>query len=311
MDAEPLAMKVPDIGESSPVSIASMFKNDFQPEMQPLTLPGAWTVVGKGGRPLKNTKTYDLPKKPKKKKQKKSTPADVEFEPLADMVEMPSSSKCLDKVERAAAKQEKITMGGRDARHWARYRRAKQEKVFALDAMTAALGDDGMLGDVIEPGMMERPSMPRSMKPRSNKGDSHAEKMRRKARFASQAAKCYEPETSFERTAAIVISIQVLARQVKRNGQASPPKHGKGKYNGKDALEADAASKRWLPQMNKLKSMVESILEIDGGADAIEHFGDIKKRKDELTTSGKTGKRSRLWREGSVVGEARKSCVTM
>merc|ERR1719453_838629 len=117
--------------------------NDFPPEMKSFILPGAWTVVGKGGRPLKNLKTYDPPQTPKKKKKKSSRKA-VEGELHATLVEMPSSSKCLDKLERVAVKHEKDAMRGRDARYWVHYRRAKQEQIFARDTLTAALGEVGM-----------------------------------------------------------------------------------------------------------------------------------------------------------------------
>ena len=71
MEAEPLVPTKMSAIEASPVSIASAF-NELQPEIQSLVLPGAWTVVGKGGKPLKNSKTYDPPKKRKKKNKEGS-----------------------------------------------------------------------------------------------------------------------------------------------------------------------------------------------------------------------------------------------
>ena len=93
MEAEPLVPTKMSAIEASPVSIASAF-NELQPEIQSLVLPGAWTVVGKGGKPLKNSKTYDPPKK-RKKKTKKARTIKRGDEPLADMIEMPSGNKII------------------------------------------------------------------------------------------------------------------------------------------------------------------------------------------------------------------------
>jgi len=298
MDAEPLVHKAAHV-ESSPVSIASAFP-EFPPEMQSFILPGAWTVVGKGGKPLKNSKTYDPPKARKKKKSR-ARKADAD-DLHATLAEMPSSSKCLNKHERTASKREKKAECGRDARYWSKYRQAKQEKIFALDALTAALGDDGMLGDDIEPGMIERPlAVPKTLAQRQNKGDRHAEKVRRRARLASQAAKCYVPDTDdFDAEEAMIRTLQWEAAKASHESErATQSAHAEGK-EGKAAPATGL--RKWLPDMKQLKSIVQAVLEAEEAEaepESIEHCADAKKRKDEnFHPARKTGKKSKVWREG-------------
>lgn len=304
MEAEPLVPTKMSAIEASPVSIASAF-NEFQPEIQSLVLPGAWTVVGKGGKPLKNSKTYDPPKKRKKKKKKARTIKRGD-EPLADMIEMPSSSRCLDEVDRMAIKREKTTSHGRDAKHWARYRQAKQEKIFALDALTAALGDNGMFGDSIEPGMIERPhSMPKSMKQRNNKKNSHAEKTRRANRLASQASRCYqlddpEGENLMHGTMDEIISRKAM--EIIKQATEDSLLYGK-RGNRKDRKARGSFSK-WLPSMKSMRSIVSTVL--GDGADGFE----VRKRKDELSRRDKAGKKSKLSKESKHDGK-KGSCSMM
>ena len=299
MDAEPLVHKAAHV-ESSPVSIASAFP-EFPPEMQSFILPGAWTVVGKGGKPLKNSKTYDPPKARKKKKKSRARKADAD-DLHATLAEMPSSSKCLNKHERTASKREKKAECGRDARYWSKYRQAKQEKIFALDALTAALGDDGMLGDDIEPGMIERPlAVPKTLAQRQNKGDRHAEKVRRRARLASQAAKCYVPDTDdFDAEEAMIRTLQWEAAKASHESErATQSAHAEGK-EGKAAPATGL--RKWLPDMKQLKSIVQAVLEAEEAEaepESIEHCADAKKRKDQnFHPARKTGKKSKVWREG-------------
>jgi len=192
-ESELIPMNKPDQQQpsltSSPVSIAAPH---YVPEIQPISLPGAWTVVGKGGRPLKG-KMYDEPKKSKKKKKAPRSRKAAEGEPLAALEEAPSSSTCLNKCERSSAKHGKVLTRARDAKHWARYQQDKAAKLEALNALLSANGDltDGVevASPVVSPNRKKPPH-------RNNKANSHAEKTRRANRFASAAARCYSPESS-------------------------------------------------------------------------------------------------------------------
>ena len=70
-----------------------------------------------------------------------------------------------------------------------------------------------------------------------------------------------------------------------------------------------------LPELKQLKSIVQAVLESESEeAELIEHSGDAKKRKEHHSPARKTGKKSKLWREGkkAVLNEGgRKSCIMM
>lgn len=173
---------------SSPVSVASTL--DIPGEVKSLMLPGAWVVVGKGGRPLRNDKMYDEPaamltaKKRKKKKTRKAAP---EPEPLlVSLEEAGSSSKCLRGLERSTAQRSKQVMRSKDAKYWAGYQHAKELKRGALDELIAALS---LADDQAEDYAGELP-MPKQKPTKDNKANSEKAKARRRARSASAANRC-------------------------------------------------------------------------------------------------------------------------
>merc|ERR1712146_724921 len=60
-ESEAVVVKSKPVAPNSPVRIDSIFD---MPEIKPIVLPGAWTTVGKGGRPLRGEqKMYDEPQK--------------------------------------------------------------------------------------------------------------------------------------------------------------------------------------------------------------------------------------------------------
>jgi len=81
----------------------------------------------------------------------------------------------------------------KEAKHWARYQRDKQLKIFARDTLIAALAHGGMLME----GEVEA-VVPEPLKQRNDKGRSRGAKLRRQARFASAAARCYSVEMDDE-----------------------------------------------------------------------------------------------------------------
>lgn len=182
---------------ASPISVASTFET--MPEIKPIVLPGAWVTVGKGGKPLKNTKMYDDPTKASKKKKRrrvrKQQPADTEPADLALLVALegaPSTSKSVERHERASTRREKMLARADDAKHWARYRKAKDAKAVAHDALVAALGygpdgPDDLADDEI--GENDEPAVPKPRSPRKL-----VEKVRRRARRDAAAARCYSQD---------------------------------------------------------------------------------------------------------------------
>jgi len=165
-----------DFISSSPVSIAS----SLLPEMQPLNLPGAWTVVGKGGRPLKNEpKMYDEPVKKKKKKARRLV--DSELEPTVE--DGPSTSKCLEMLGRSEAQKMKAIARSHDKKYWVRYQQAKQLKREAVEALIAVLESESTDGD----DASDRGKKLRHM-------TLQKKKIRRTARREAAAARCEWPE---------------------------------------------------------------------------------------------------------------------
>lgn len=174
---------------SSPISVASVFAG----ELQPLVLPGAWTVVGKGGKPVK--KMYDEPKKAdegknKKKKAKKARKVPVEDDaPLITLEEEPSSSKCMQTLERSIAARDKQVTRSHEAKFWAGYRQEKQLKREALAVLIAALERDK---DDDKDDDDETAELKTQFKPAfSCKANGAKDKIRRRARSAAAAARCF------------------------------------------------------------------------------------------------------------------------
>lgn len=176
---------------SSPISILGL----LEAEIQPISLPDAWTVVGKNGKPLKNAKMYDPPperaqKKTKKKRMRKPQGETEDDTLLAALAELPSSSVCHEKLAISTLKKKKETMRGQDIKYWARYRLAKELDRLARDQLEEALAADGELpisADEVSTSPDKR---------RDNKASSHAAKTRRKARFAALAERCYHVDDS-------------------------------------------------------------------------------------------------------------------
>lgn len=184
MDAVPVISAKPTDAPYSPISIASALDASW-PEMKPLTLPGEWTVVGKGGRPLKKH-MYSEPVVQKKKKKNRSRPRKIASQAPVHilMVEGPSSSKCFQDLDRSIAQHNKVVARSLEVKKWVRYRQAKAVKVSARDELIAAL--EGDCDSEIEPANEKR---------RNTKPNSNAAKARRRARFAASAARCLSLET--------------------------------------------------------------------------------------------------------------------
>jgi len=198
--------------KEAPQSPISVLSNAIDLELKPLTLPGAWVVVGKKGRPAKvEGKMYDDAVKAKKKKRKRKSKVVDEPQEPADMLaaaadlaaaqraaleDAPSTSESVDRSARTFARHAKAATRGRSAKAWAGRRLARHEKIAARDALIDALAADGMLeevGEATSPGA-SRTSKPEHSAPRKTDRSSHAQKTRRAARFQAAAAHCYSPE---------------------------------------------------------------------------------------------------------------------
>lgn len=208
-ESESIPAKV--LAPESPVSVLASV--DY-PELKPLTLPGAWTVVGKKGRPAKVDGIMYNEVQPKKKKRKrKSKTGDEPHDPSDELAaaaaaanlaaslraaleEAPSTSGCVERSERTCAQHAKAATRGRAAKAWASYRLAKEEKVAARDALIDALAAEGMLEEDGEamPGSPSSKVKPERPAPRKTDRNSHAQKTRRAKRFEAAAARCYSPE---------------------------------------------------------------------------------------------------------------------
>jgi hypothetical protein len=174
---------------SSPTSVAF----SFDIEIQPLVMPGAWSVVGKGGKTLRNTKTYDEPERDtlanKKKKKHRTRKPKPEEEPLSKMTleDLPSSSKCLIALNLGTSQKAKQMHRAKEAKSWVKYQQNKQLKREALEQLIA--GNElfeGLCGNetVMRPKVQRKPPM-------DNKANSSKDKARRHARSAAAAARCY------------------------------------------------------------------------------------------------------------------------
>jgi len=192
--------------KEAPQSPQSVLTNVIDIELKPLTLPGAWVVVGKKGRPAKvEGKMYEEVKAEKKKRKRKSKMSgDEPQEPsdeLAAAADLPASvQEALEEVSSTSgvgrstrtARHAKAATRGRSAKEWANYRLAKQEKIAASDALIDALAADGMLEEDGE--AMSSKKKPEHSVPRKTDRNSHAQKTRRARRFEAAATRCYLPE---------------------------------------------------------------------------------------------------------------------
>jgi len=195
--SQPLKLKEqpePTSMPSSPVSVASFLDSapgaQVPVEIKSLTLPGAWVVVGKGGRPVKNDKMYDEPLKAAKSKKKKKTRKVVETEPLLVTLENTgSSSKCLREFERSPSQRQKQMARAKEVKYWTAYQHAKQLRRDALGELVAALSlADGP--DDVEAPPLETVPAPRETTRRDHKANSSKDKARRRARSAAAALRC-------------------------------------------------------------------------------------------------------------------------
>jgi len=172
---------------ASPVSVAS----SFAAEMQPFVLPGAWTVVGKKGKPVKG-KMYDEPqvqvKKKKSKKKARKAPTDDDDLPLVALEEAPSSSKCLHALDRSTAARNKVVHRSLDAKFWSTYQQKKELKREALTTLLASLEIDGALD---KDDKTTQSKIAQSKPAFSCKANAAKDKARRRARSAAADAKCF------------------------------------------------------------------------------------------------------------------------
>jgi len=199
--------RVDDIS-ASPTNIASTFDLNEMPMMKLLPealeeikpLPGAWMVVGKGGRPLKDGVMYDAPS-PKKKKKKRNRARKVpgsdceEWSELADFAEAPSTSTCEQMLHCSTMRRQKEVGKQQERKLWSAYRQEKTIKILARDSLIYTLAKGGMLCEEAEEPALEM-SEPEPLPRRHDKGSSLRSKLRRRARFASAAARCYSTEGS-------------------------------------------------------------------------------------------------------------------
>lgn len=187
---------------ASPTTIASTFDFNAMPEMQPLPdsleaamtpRPGAWMVVGKGGRTLKDAVMYDdpMPRVHKKKRNRvRKAPSDDDSSLLANLVEEPSTSTCEQMMHRSMTRRAKQLGKKMDAKHWAQYRQEKELKVLARDTLIYVLAQGGMLEEVTD----EELSAPEPLKKRHDTRSRRGAKVRREKRLASAASRCYSAE---------------------------------------------------------------------------------------------------------------------
>jgi len=194
---------------ASPTTVASTFDLNMMPVILPLPgaleaikpLPGAWVVVGKGGRPLfKDGMMYDAPspKQKKKEQKKKNRPlkipdSDNESTVFADLAEAPSTSTCERTLRRSTTRHQKEVSKQKELKYWAAYRQEKATKILARDMLIYVLANEGMLGDETDERVLKMVA-PESLPRRHDKGSSRGAKLRRQARFAAAAARCYSAE---------------------------------------------------------------------------------------------------------------------
>jgi len=228
--------KEPKSVTSSPTSVASTYL-EFAPvpEMKPLPepLPGAWITVGKGGRAVSMIGTSMLDPNaaafvpafyPIEDNSNEAKHVDdilrimhhlvsvhdseqlmlakqfADADPVDDFEEEEASSsmssQCMLALGRSAMQREKALARAKDAKYWRKYQQTKHLKVLARDTLIAALADSALLGEIEEGADEIR--KPQPLPRRNDKGNRHGAKARRKARFASAAARCYSFEDEDE-----------------------------------------------------------------------------------------------------------------
>lgn len=218
----------------SPVSVADF----YMPEIKALSLPDSWTVVGRNGKSLKG-KMYDEPAKKKKKKKRKTKVKAVEediVDVLADLEEVPSTSKAIQEHDWSAAKLSKAMAKAKEAKFWAHYRDGKEVASDARDALhaifsvteltkvRAAVGLDvsrlerrvEMMEEQMTTHAQETVARQAKEKRKSRKGDSLKEKTRRRARSDAMAATCGMLEMAGDDDKAVgIVVFNPTARQTK------------------------------------------------------------------------------------------------
>lgn len=189
--------------EQSPNSIAALFQlDDGQPKIVPLVLPGAWAIVGKKGKPVawaieQQDMYLEQAKSTKKKKKKRARLTNPDdFSLLADLEEGPSSSTCMQHLNRSIAQQRKACANGLEAKYWVKYRKQKEIKIHARDTHIADLAAHGSPWLPWESMGIETIRSPEPLKVRNPKHKiSKSEKARRTARKAGMAARCFSPSS--------------------------------------------------------------------------------------------------------------------
>jgi len=254
MEAEPEIMphlslpskQAPPAGARSPVSVASdIFLPVPMPEIKPMTLPGAWTVIGKGGRPVKNAKMYDEPKKKRVRSRKAKQDQDATLE--ATLEEGPSSSKCLSTLHHSAVRAEKAAVQGKQLKAWKRSKEAKAQRKMARDILLADMLDAGLLDPDDAPSVPLPPSSSRAAGRHHHMG-SRSEKKRRSVRQARQAAKCYGIEEEESTKALLVLSAPEPMRKANSSHRASVAVQDE---STSVAREATAAGRMKLRKLGK------------------------------------------------------------
>jgi len=164
-----------------PESPKSIFSVGFEEEyaMKPMVLPEAWTLVGKGGKPVLKYWYAPIPKVKRKRIRVKHVP-EFDDHPLMEleMSRMPAPHVSHKLHEGSDKARTKIVL-----KHWQRVRRAKAEARVAAELHAISLEASD--------APVDSKRFENLCKARNNKKDSVREKMRRKARFASSAAKCW------------------------------------------------------------------------------------------------------------------------
>lgn len=224
---------------------------------------------------------YDEPPKLEGKKKKKrvrarKAPAS-EYDALIDLEEAPSSSKCMASLSRSSTMHEKAALKGKQLKYWRAYNEAKLLKVLARDTLIAALADGGMLDESEEGGEISMPiRMPEPLKTRHEKGGTRKAMMRRKARFAAAAAKCYAADMSEEE---MVEEVPVEVRTV----PSPQPKKGK-------AAQGKAAEEGWV---RLAKAMAETESEVERESEASSNELELPFSKATSSPDGKQRKAKR------------------
>jgi len=275
----------------SPTSILQV--PEMLPEMQALILPGAWVEVGKRGKPIINTKMYELPVVAKKKK-KRTRKAEAVPESILALEEAPASSKCLQVLHTATSYHEKAATLGRTVKYWTRYRQQHALKIQARDALLAS----AMFSDE-DDALEERASLgvPAPTK-RDNKKLGARDKARRlardaKAEYAFWPAELDEPAESTELPAAATeTSLPTVTPQMSVSKRSLPTgwwsvvgKHGK-------TVKFERPSKR-RPRTRKAEAVPESIWALEEApapSKCLQALHTATSRHEKAATRGRTVK---------------------